>query len=76
MKCPGLSCNSHNVTSQRKYKTTSDTNRKKYSGMNIDRRRYVCNDCGRSFHTIEMIEEDFDKGQIVNPLTELSSRVR
>jgi transcriptional regulator NrdR family protein len=76
MKCPGLSCNSHDVTSQRKYKTTSDINRKKYSGMNIDRRRYTCNTCGRSFHTIEQIEEDFEKNQITNPLTELSSRVR
>lgn len=76
MRCPILVCGSINVSSERKYKATTETNRKKYAGMNVDRRRYVCNACGKSFHTIEMIEDDFERGQIINPATELNSRIR
>lgn len=76
MKCPILSCNSTDVSCERKYKAETETNRKKYTGLNVDRRRYKCNSCHRPFHTIELLEEDFERNQFLNPLTELSNRIR
>lgn len=76
MKCPILSCGSTNVSSERKYKATTSTNRQKYEGMNVDRRRYVCNSCNRPFHTIELLEEEFEKSGHVPVIKEVGGRIR
>lgn len=77
MRCPTLTCNSHNVASERKYGAfRGDSNRTKYIGMNVDRRRYVCLDCSNSFYTIEALESDFSANYHNSSTIETKSRIR
>jgi len=77
MRCPVISCLSHNVTSERKYGAfRGDSNRKKYTGLNVDRRRYTCLDCNISFYTIEILETDFEINYSASSTIETRSRIR
>lgn len=77
MRCPNITCRSSEIESLRKYKAEdSDANRVKYKGMNLDRRRYMCNGCKKSFYTIELMEVDFEQHYQINPTTDVKGRVR
>jgi len=76
MFCPH--CHSTENRSVRKYEAQAgDTNRTKYRGMNVDRRRYKCNGCNRPFYTIELSETLFEQHYYDgNPVQETKARVR
>lgn len=75
MFCPN--CRSTENRSVRKYSAQDgDTNRTKYRGMNLDRRRYVCA-CGRPFYSVEVPETLFEQHYYDgNPVQETKARVR
>jgi transcriptional regulator NrdR family protein len=73
MLCP--KCKSPDTISKRKFKPTEEIGRQKYSGQNLNRRRLVCLSCNFSFHTIEMLEEDYIKNISSTPI-DSKARIR
>lgn len=69
MRCIYQRCNSADIRIMR---TSHDDQHgetsiiQRYSGMNLKRRRYKCQRCGSSFHTIEMPELIFDQLRVGN----------
>lgn len=61
MKCPNPKCESTNIIVKTTFKESHNRGlTKELQGLNINRRRYKCKNCGESLYTIEMLESDFE----------------
>lgn len=59
VKCPNPICQSTRVRAINTYQHDAPNITSEFSGLNITRRRRICDACNETFHTIEISEDEF-----------------